>query len=371
MMNLSKADANFQTTFAQEGDFTWYFPSHKDFVLEGLPFCPPDGPYERIAPDLLPGLSGELRFLSHHTSGAALRFSTDSRQIALQADLHSLSNLSNMAKYGECGFDLYCYGAQGYQFLHTFSPAVGEASLAESWNVPDSQTGCTEFLLYFPLYCGVQKLRVGLLPDARFGPLHQRALPSPILFYGSSITQGASAGRPGSCYPAAVCRALDAPLVNLGFSGNAKGDLALAQQTGRLTLSAFVMDYDYNAPCPAFLARTHQPFFQAVRQAQPDLPVLLLSRVAGNPDFAEDTRQRREIIQQTYAQAKAAGDEHVAFLDGEAFWAKVDPRECTMDLCHPNDLGFFLMAKHILPALQQLLRSSSPFQAAFSKCPNL
>ncbi len=355
-MDFSKVDTNFQTAFAQEGDFAWYRPSHSAFLLEGLPFCSPDGPYERIAPDFLPGLREGLTVLSHHTSGAALRFSTDSRKIALQADLHHLSYLSNMAKYGECGFDLYYYGAQGYQFLHTFSPAAGEASLAEAWSLPDNLTGFTEFLLYFPLYSGVQKMRVGLLPDAEFGPLHKRAQPSPILFYGSSITQGASAGRPGSCYPAIVCRALDTPLINLGFSGNAKGDLALAQQIGRLTLSAFVMDYDYNAPCPAFLAQTHQPFFQAVRDAHPDLPILLLSRVAGNPDCAVDTRQRREIIQQTYVQAKAAGDKHVAFLDGEAFWAEVDPRECPADLCHPNDLGFFLMAKHVLPALQRLLR---------------
>ncbi len=116
------------------------------------------------------------------------------------------------------------------------------------------------------------------------------------------------------------------------------------------------MDYDDNAPCPAFLARTHQPFFQAVRQVQPDLPVLLLSRVAGNPGFAEDTRQRREIIQQTDAQAKAAGDEHVAFLDGEAFWGRRWIRgSAPWIYAIPMIWVFSLMAKHILPALQQLL----------------
>lgn len=86
-------------------------------------------------------------------------------------------------------------------------------------------------------------------------------------------------------------------------------------------MSLFVMDYDHNAPDLEFLQKTHEPFFHIVRKANPELPIVILSR----PDtdkFPEDSCRRRDIIRQTYRNALEAGDRKVWFVDGEPFWSR-------------------------------------------------
>ena len=58
---------------------------------------------------------------------------------------------------------------------------------------------------------------------------------------------------------------------------------------------------------------------------------------------------------QKFEAAKAAGDENVYFLSGENFYGEYGKDTCTVDNCHPNDLGFYCMAKAIRPLLSELL----------------
>jgi hypothetical protein len=179
-------------------------------------------------------------------------------------------------------------------------------------------------------------------------------MPLPIVFYGSSITQGGCASRPGNCYAHHVCRWLDAPMVNLGFSSNGLGQLEMAEYINSLDMSALVMDYDHNAPDFHHLEKTHERFFQAIRTAHPTLPVVFLSR----PDFdfeAELNIRRRAVIRATYENAFRQGDRNVWFLDGERLFGTTDRDTCTVDTIHPNDLGFLRMAKCLHPVLVQAL----------------
>ena len=146
-----------------------------------------------------------------------------------------------------------------------------------------------------------------------------------------------------------ICRALDAPLVNLGFSGNARGETAIADAIAGLELAAFVYDYDYNAPDADWLCRTHEPFFRRIRIAQPELPILLLSRCS-RPEPG-----RRDVVRRTFEQAVAAGDRQVRFIDGSELFQPAGEAYCTVDGCHPNDLGFYLMFRRTLPVLREML----------------
>ena len=116
--------------------------------------------------------------------------------------------------------------------------------------------------------------------------------------------------------------------------------------------SAFVLDYDHNAETPEDLAATHEPFFRTVRQAQPTLPVVMLSR----PKYilTPEEEQRRQIVRRTYENALASGDHNVYFLDGPALMALAE-NEGTVDNCHPNDLGFYSMAAALFPVLSRIL----------------
>ena len=137
------------------------------------------------------------------------------------------------------------------------------------------------------------------------------AVGKPVVFYGSSITQGGCASRPGNAYPALLSRRLSMEYVNLGFSGNARGEGSMARHIAALNPAAFVMDYDHNAPTPEYLRETHCRLYTTIREKNPDIPYIMLSR----PDFTthpeKDSIERRRVVEDTFRYARAQGDKHV------------------------------------------------------------
>ena len=173
----------------------------------------------------------------------------------------------------------------------------------------------------------------------------------PIVFYGSSITQGGCASRPGYAYESIISRALQTDYVNLGFAGNCKGEQAMAKYIAAQKMSLFFLDYDWNAPTPEHHQSTHEPFFLEVREKQPDLPIVMASRtdIPWVPSRQADILRRKEIVLRTYENAVKRGDRRVYFIDGSTVFREakklgVSPDSCTVDGTHPNDLGFACMA---------------------------
>jgi lysophospholipase L1-like esterase len=175
----------------------------------------------------------------------------------------------------------------------------------------------------------------------------------PIVFYGSSITQGGCASRPGTTYDSMVCRRLDADYVNLGFSGNARGEEAITSYIKNLPMSVFVYDYDHNAPTVEHLAATHEKMFRAIREANPELPILILQRPVYRQN--EEEARRLAILTATYENARASGDKNVYLITGEELMALAED-DGTVDGCHPNDLGFASMAKAVGEILEKVLK---------------
>jgi len=207
------------------------------------------------------------------------------------------------------------------------------------------------FTIHFPLYDDVLELYVGLEPGATLEPGEPYRDIAPILYYGSSITQGGCASRPGNCYCNIISRNLQTDHRNLGFAGNCRGETAMAEYVALQKMGLFFMDYDHNAPTTEHLKKTHEKFFLIIRERQPDLSIVMVSRT-DPPRIRsgwEDTLRRRELILQTYENAVKRGDHHVFFIDGSTVFQEakklgVTPDSCTVDGVHPNDLGFACMA---------------------------
>ena len=68
--------------------------------------------------------------------------------------------------------------------------------------------------------------RAGLRREDHQGTPFRTA--KPVVFYGTSITQGGCASRSGMSYQAILGRQLNLDFVNLGFSGNGKGEPVVA-----------------------------------------------------------------------------------------------------------------------------------------------
>lgn len=176
----------------------------------------------------------------------------------------------------------------------------------------------------------------------------------PVLFYGSSVTEGGCCCNITNNYPALLSRWLDTDIYNFGFSGSAKGEPEIADYINTIDFSAFVLDYDHNAPDAEHLQKTHEPFFKKIREKHPDMPILMLAR----PNFGNwsDPEVRSRIVKQTYENAVAAGDKNVYYIAPEEYYG-ADSRLCTVDGTHPNDLGFYRMAKAIYPVMKKMLKA--------------
>ena len=197
--------------------------------------------------------------------------------------------------------------------------------------------GKHEITINMPLYSDVKEVLVGLSEDAEISHAPLYKYEKPVVFYGSSITQGGCASRPGTCYQNFLCRSLDFNYINLGFSGSAKAEDTIIDYIAGLDMSVFVYDYDHNSPSVEHYAETHEKMFLAVREKHPDMPIILMSRPSG------DVKARIEIITRTYENALARGDKNVYLIKG----AKLNSKGGTVDGCHPNDAGFLRMAKRI------------------------
>ena len=213
--------------------------------------------------------------------------------------------------------------------------------------------GMQELLVYLPLYAEVRSLELGLEDGCAVSPA--AAPERHVVFYGSSITQGGCAPRPGVSYPAIVSRRLGVSFTDLGFSAGARAEAPILDYLCTLPMDALVFDYDHNAPDADALEQTHLPAYNLLRAKRPALPILLASAPLALPD-AEWLR-RRQIVLETYRYAKAHGDARVGFVDGAAMYPPALRAECSVDGIHPNALGMHCMADAFEPQLRSLLQS--------------
>ena len=359
-MDISKIDRNFSAGKVDENGFVFCDVKQSPFVLEGMPwFEANDQAFYRLPKSMTKEMvnAGALG-LAWHTAGVCVRFKSDSPEIMIRAELSNSCDMNHMPRASSMGFDVFFrVGTGAWRYNHTVQPGRDQREITALAAVNPDGKFC-EWMVNFPLYGGVDKVEIGLKSGFRIASARPHKVKKPVLFYGSSITQGGCASRPGNAYTSMLCRAVDAEQINLGFSGCGRGETAVAEAIASLDLAAFVMDYDHNAPDPEHLEATHEKFFKIIRKAHADLPVIMLSKCDFPYFNAENIRinsRRREIIRRTYENAVAAGDKNVFFIDGETLFGEADFDLCTVDGCHPNDLGFYRMYRKVLPVLKKCL----------------
>jgi len=300
-------------------------------------------------------VSPEVESLNDNTAGGRVRFSTNSPYVAIRVKMPPYGAMPHMTLCGSAGFDLYEDKGVSSFYIGTFFPTYEAAPTGQYEQILYlSNHNFRNFTIDFPLYHNVDSLYVGLKKGSSLQSGLEYACEKPVVYYGSSITQGGCASRPGNSYQSILSRRLNLDHVNLGFSGNGMGETTMAEYIASLSMSAFVMDYDHNAPTPEHLMNTHGQFFDIVRGAQKELPIIFISRPNFRADRIEDILCRN-IISDTYMRAIKNGDKHVYFIDGAQFFAFDGGDSCTVDGIHPNDLGFMQMANGIEPVLRQAI----------------
>lgn len=352
-MKIEELDSNLLVeSDIKEQDIVWLDVKNSPFIINGIFYDEKTRQYLRMPWDIADKVSEGVSYLNTNTAGGRVRFQTDSSFIGIRAVMNTNSLMSHITLAGQSGFDMYRKKEMDDMaiYCHTFMPPMG---MHTGYDSPYQTEGkMAEYTINFPLYDGVKELYIALKKDALILPPNPYKYADPIVYYGSSITQGGCASRPGNSYQAIISRRLDVDHINLGFSGNAKGEDVMVQYLAGLKMSAFVCDYDHNAPSLDYLKATHMPLYRAIRKEQPKLPIIFVSApdVLINPVWAE----RRSVVRDTYETALREGDRQVYYIDGGELFAGEAWDSCTVDGCHPNDLGFYRMAMRIEKELQKI-----------------
>jgi hypothetical protein len=148
---------------------------------------------------------------------------------------------------GSCGFALLEKIGNTYKTVNIFRPNYDEET-GYTGEIVLNEKKKKEYVLYFPLYNEVTSLKIYLDKDAKLYETGKYRDVKPILYYGSSIEQGGCASRPDCSFPAMISKWNDIDFINLGFSGNAKGESVIAEYLAKIDNSLFFMGYDANAP---------------------------------------------------------------------------------------------------------------------------
>lgn len=345
-IDIQKIDPNFKKNQAfNMEDFTFYDIKDNLWSLYGLIA---DDVFRRLPKNIAYKTNDGVAALHMNTAGGRVRFTTDSPYIAIIAKMPDIVQMPHMPQTGISGFDLYTDD----KFTAIYTPGIEDGILRGVSYIGEGDA--KTITINFPLYNNVTDLYIGITKGYSFDEAPKYQTQKKLLFYGSSITQGGCVSRPGLAYPSQVARAVKCDHINLGFSGNARGEIVMADYIAKIAPDIFIMDYDHNAPSVQHLKETHEAFFKYFRKAQKETPVIFMS--APNIKFCgHDWEERRDIIKLTYDNAKANGDENVYFIDGETLWNEEHWDSCTMDKCHPNDLGHFEMAQKVIEVLKQLV----------------
>lgn len=320
----------------------------------GLPWFHEDQPSLRRLPRRLKEQFRESVWsLAQNPSGGRIRFRTDSATIGLVAENPRFSNMHHMASVGENGFDLYVGG----DYLGSAWPDQA-GKITREWLV-GRERAMRDITLYLPLYKPVSIQEITLEPGAKLEPATPYATRKPVVYYGSSITQGGCASNPGGSCQAILERRLKADFVNLGFSGNGLGEPAVAQAIRELDPSCVVLDFWANPSAEQYAAAL-PAFVDILRKQWPRLPVLVVGPFyfpaeEAMDEVAKSQAAKRRASREFVDQRRQAGDRWITYVDGLLMLNR-DQAAGLVDGVHCNSLGFYFNALGLEPFLQKALQ---------------
>ncbi|MBL8230302.1 MAG: SGNH/GDSL hydrolase family protein [Bryobacterales bacterium] len=342
-----------QTGQTTEAPARWH--NLASMPLEGQGWTATKHRYDRLPAKAEGVVRAPVWSLAQDSAGMSYRFVTDAATIRARWRVRRPRlSLVHMPATGVSGLDLYVRNGGKWQWIGVGRPDQVDS---EQTLVSGITRQKREYLLYLPLYNGVEQVEVGV-PEGSAFEAAPTAGKKPVVFYGTSILQGGCASRPGMAYPAIVSRMLDWPAINLGFSGNGKTEPEMADLLAELDPAVYVMDSLPNLSPDEARDRVG-PFVAKLRAAHPKTPIVLVENVTYTDSHTVDARRAKAIeanrhLKTLYEKLKASGDTAVYYIPTQSLFGA--DGEDTVDGVHPTDLGFLRMAQGIAPVLRPLLK---------------
>lgn len=331
-----------------------------------------DGYYTRLPASMQGKVRKAVWDLGQNSSGIAVRFRSDSKCIGAKWELLNNFGMAHMAATGVKGLDLYALGDDNqWHFAGTAQP---NGKVSSNVFIRKMDGRMREYLIYLPLYDGVTSLEIGIDSTASLlMPENPDLLPlsaenpaeGAILVYGTSVTQGGCATRPGMSFTSILERKLHRQTINLGFSGNGRMDGIIAEAIARVPASVYVIDCLAN--CTYDIIRDSTEYFiRTIAEANPQTPILMLSNYCYpyhwlDAQFREDAAKENALWKEFCDRLRKEGYKNIRYIDlySDCNMKKsaIGPdREGTVDGVHMTDLGFLRYAETLLPYLEKALK---------------
>lgn len=360
-IDIQKHDAAMRTDQPQTPGLVWHSPKTSPFQVAGLAWFADEGLYRRMPSKPARPLPASVDSLANCTAGAQVRFRSNSKRVFVRVQLRAPHSMDHMPATGQCGFDCYVgpVGAMRYGGTARFK---FQNDAYESSVFSAAESKMRQFTLNFPLYQGVNALEIGLDEGAKVLAAQPWESKGRVIVYGTSITQGGCAARPGMAFTNILSRRINREFINLGFSGSGRGEPEVAETIASISHPGlFVLDYEANCVSSEKLRETMPVFIGILRSAHPQTPILVISKIRYARELHDDAQlaarlERLKFQKSLVQKLRRLGDRKIFFQDGSNFLGK-DFDECAVDGAHPTDLGFLRIADGMEPAIRKSLKA--------------
>ena len=314
--------------------------------------------YERLPESLAGIVRPEIWRIGRYPAGMFIRFRSNSTCICARWECTDKKYLNHMTPCGTRGLDLYVLENGVWRFMRSGRPGD---RITDTVIISDMDSEYREYMLYLSLYDGISSLEIGVDLEAEILlPIADRpSREKPIVMYGTSILQGGCASRPGMAHTNIISRYLDREVMNLGFSGNAFLDYEIAELMASMdNPGCFVLDYVPNASAN-LIRQKGMRFFRILRDAHPEVPVILVEAPEYSHNFYDRSNSRRidtgnAALRELYETLKKSGEKNLYYVETRGLVG--DDREASVDGVHLTDLGMLRYADHLIPVLKKALK---------------
>lgn len=359
--NLLSLDQNMKVDAVDvEEGIDWYSPLKSPFTIYGLKWEESKLLYRRLPINKEGTIPYKVDRLADAPAGGQIHFSTNSRKLWIKVTLNGLSWRYHMTPVGTYGCDIYKWEEEYQRFVGITRFEEGEREYTATLTIQE-RAEMNAFTINLPLYNAVDKIEIGIESGREVASSSVFVGKPCVVVYGTSITQGSAASRPGMAYPNILSRMLGREVVNLGFSGAGKGEPALADCINQIDDKGLII-LDFECNTHDALKVVLEPFIERIRSKDKATSILVVSRINLTRDATEKWKRKRKDLtafQVNLVQKfKDAGDDKIFFVDGRDLIDEEWQWEATVDGTHATDLGFALMAKNLKPIISEILGDS-------------
>jgi len=341
-----------QNVTSEKSGIKYY--DHDFFLIEGTTLT--DSEKENLYDRLPSSYKGKVRdavwSLSKSSAGISVRFLSNSTTIRVKWELLNDAKMNHMAETGIKGIDLYFRNNGKWQYLNTARPA---GKVNDYLLISNMDPVMREYRLYLPLYDGVTELEIGI--DSLSSILKpERTNNKPIVFYGTSITQGGCASRPGMVHTSIISRKLDVECINFGFSGNGRMEKPLAELISGIDALFYVLDGTNNMT-PEQIHENAIPLVEIIREKHPGTQIVFVEGLLNDKSYLDqktrDAENAKNIaLKREYDEMKNREFRNIYYIEQSG--GKGTDFESTVDGVHLTDLGFSRYADFLLKEFRRI-----------------